>query len=159
MEDGLEKQILLMEKGQFSVKAFGDALKAAAQEAIARMLAQTAISFIQAQITGAAWKQPALYASIASFGAADAVGLAAFESAQAAGTLRERGGPMFGTGLVGERGPERITPLVPSVITPSHNTTNNYGGASVTINVHGSDQSTILRTLRNAGIDRTRTSR
>lgn len=73
-------------------------------------------------------------------------------------TMRANGGPMFGSGVVGERGREWLTPIVPSVITPSHKTTtNNYGG--VTVIVKGAVDSRTLRNIREAVTDRRQSPR
>jgi len=150
MEGGLEQQILLMERGDFTAKELGNTLKAAAEEGIARLLAQTAISFVQAQITGAAWREPALMASIASFGSADAVGLAAFQSAQVAAGHAMGGTQFGGYAWRHESGPEMAHAVVPTQIYQASHTHSSTTNAPITIHIHGGDQKAILRTIRNA---------
>lgn len=137
-------------------------IKSAAASSI--QVGQTAASVAQAATVSAAWATPSLEISMATFGSSAAVGSAAWFNALAAGQavgglpMRARGGPLFGDGIVGERGQERITPIVPSVITPSHKTTtNNYGG--VTVIVKGAVDSRTLRNIREAVTDRRQSPR
>ena len=161
-EAGLQNQILLMEKGKFSMRELGDVMKNMAEEAIARLIAQTVVSLAQAAITGAAWAGPAMLTSIASFGAADGAGSAAYEAAmmQAQFSGHATGGSAFGGRImIGERGPEMMNPITPVQITPASHTTNNTYGGAVTIHIHGGDQKQILRTIRNATTNGSQSSR
>jgi cyanophycinase-like exopeptidase len=104
---------------------------------------------------GTAWAGPAMLASIATSGGADAAGSTAYEAAmmqaQFSGGHAVGGTQFGGMAMVGERGPELSLAAVPrQIFQTSHTTNNNNGGNTVHVHIHGGDQATILRTIRNA---------
>ena len=152
VESGLQNQIVLAEQGKFSLKGLGDTLKSMAQEAIARLISQTVVSLAQSAITGAAWAGPAMLASIASFGAADAAGTAGYESAMMAAQFGGHAKGGFGSGptWMHESGPEAMNPITPyQVTTASHTTNHNSGGNTYHITLQTNNVADMHRQLRN----------
>jgi hypothetical protein len=115
----------------------------------------TANSVADAAVVSTAWAPASMGASIGTFGAAAGTGEAAWFQAMASGTAfgaHAVGGTQFGgMAMVGERGPELSLAAVPrQIFQTSHTTNNNNGGNTVHVHIHGGDQATILRTIRNA---------
>lgn len=145
------------------------AIEAMIEEAIfgkATAAAQAATQSAAMAAIAASAAPAAAGVSIATGGAAAVAAMASLNAAYAQANIlaslsavpRANGGPSFGRTLVGERGMEFATPIVPSVITPSHKTTNNYGG-NVTIVVKGAVDNRTLRNIREAVTDRRQSSR
>lgn len=146
----------LFEKEQMAVDA------AAANAARAAELASSANT---AAATTAAWTPAALAATAGSFGANATAGSAQYALLQAqvlGSTLmpHANGGAVFGRTSASRE--EAFTPFVPGRIIPAHNSVVNNSSTSNSVNhfhFHGSDEKTILRTLRKAGIDNRKVSR
>jgi hypothetical protein len=154
-QKGMEQQILLMEQGKFSAKELDAVFENMAEQAVARLISETVVSLAQSVIMGTAWAVPAMLASIATSGGADAAGSTAYEAAmmqaQFSGGHAVGGTQFGGMAMVGERGPELSLAAVPrQIFQTSHTTNNNNGGNTVHVHIHGGDQATILRTIRNA---------
>jgi hypothetical protein len=154
-QKGMEQQILLMEQGKFSAKELDAVFENMAEQAVARLISETVVSLVQSVIMGTAWAGPAMLASIATSGGADAAGSTAYEAAmmqaQFSGGHAVGGTQFGGMAMVGERGPELSLAAVPrQIFQTSHTTNNNNGGNTVHVHIHGGDQATILRTIRNA---------
>jgi hypothetical protein len=161
-EAGLEKQILLAEQGKFSLKGLGDTMKTMAQEGIARLISQTVVSLAQSAITGAAWAGPAMAASIATFGSADAAGSAAYEAAMMTAQFsggHAQGGTQFGGWAPRhESGPEMAHAVVPTQIyQASHTSTTNNNGETH-FHFHGMSERDALRVIDRARTNNTRSS-
>jgi tape measure domain-containing protein len=90
----------------------------------------------------------------ASAGMTETYGLASTLSA----VMRARGGPSFGPTIVGERGRELSTPIVPTIITPSHKTTNNTN-QTVHYHFYGYSERDIQRVQRRAQVNGAGSSR
>lgn len=146
----------IFEKEQMAVDA------AAAEAAQAVTLAA---SIGAATKTTAAWAPAALAVTAATFGANATAGMAQYALLQTqvlGGALmpHARGGSIFGPALASRE--EAFIPLVPGRVVPSHNSTINNNSTTNATNhfhFHGSDEKTILRTLRKAGIDNRKVSR
>ena len=149
VQQGMESQIMLMEKGKFTQKEFGKVLEQLGEESIARLISETVVSLAQAALTGTAWSGPAMLASIATAGGADVAGTAGFTTAMTTSQIigHAAGGIDFGNGYIageGGRG-EMIRPVNPTQITTSSQTTNNVGGH--TIIIQGSPSAGLLSQL------------
>lgn len=127
--------------------------------------ASTTASVAQAAVVASAWAPASMATSIGTFGASTAAGSAswftAMTAAQGYGMMpHERGGMMFGTGL--KQREEAWAPLVPSRITPIHNSStvnhNTTNAQRITI-VTGLSESGLHRALAKVGINGTRSSR
>lgn len=152
IQGGMQSQILLTEKGKFSMKEFGNVLKEMAEEAIARLISSTVMSVIQAALVENAWEPAAMAASIATFGGAAGVGSAALTTAMAVAPVlgHADGGIDFSGGYIageGGRG-ELIKAIAPTQITTSSQTTTNQGH---TFNIYGSSLQDIERLMTRAG--------
>lgn len=145
----------LFEKEQMAV----DAATANAARA-----AELAASSATAVATTAAWAPAALAVTAATFGANASAGAAQYAllQTQVLGSAlmpHANGGAVFGRSMANRE--EAFSPFVPGRIIPAHNSVvNNSTSSSVNhFHFHGSDEKTILRTLRNAGIDNRKVSR
>jgi hypothetical protein len=132
---GLEDQIFLIEKGKASWTQFDEVLINAGERAIARLIAQTAASALQAALTGEAWKEPAMLASIASFGAADVAGVAGYQTAMSSTSVFRARGGQVDRGFIGNEdagsGGEYFETNTPGrIFNSTQQTTNNVGGAT-----------------------------
>lgn len=100
-----------------------------------------------AKASEAGWPQ-----NIALMAEAAAQGAIIISDIQSISMGHAKGGTQFGGWAPRhESGPEMAHAVVPTQIyQASHTHTTNVGGANVTIHIHGGDQATILRTIRNA---------
>jgi hypothetical protein len=169
------KELSSLLNGQFTLKsAYADVKNAAIsmiaekttkaiegmlEEAIfgkASTTANVAIQEVAAANVGAAWSAPSMMASIGTAGGAAATGsagwFAAMTTAQGYGmAAHAKGGTQFsGWARINEEGYEHQKAVVPTQIYQASHTHSTTTNAPITIHIHGGDQKTILRTIRNA---------